>query len=152
MANKHILCVNKYRALTSSRCSKSLTFALFLSTLLANPDRNLECELAFNEKEKKNINGKMPYPTKAYIRSLLDSVENGDGVAFWSQVSPDVDWIVMGTHPAAGHYHSLDELLENTFHRLQSYMRELKLNVRSLMVDEDWSTLELEARGVCKNG
>ncbi|KAH8806120.1 hypothetical protein F5884DRAFT_860703 [Xylogone sp. PMI_703] len=95
----------------------------------------------------------MPYPTKDYIRSLLDSVEHGDGSAFWSQVAPDVDWTVMGASPPAGRYLSLDECMQATYHKLQKFIDgQLKLSIRHLLVDGLWSTLELEARGVCKNG
>ena len=33
-------------------------------------------------------------------------------------MSEDVDWIVEGTHPLAGHYHSKAEFLAHTFEQL----------------------------------
>ena len=42
--------------------------------------------------------------TSENVREIFKGLENGDGGAFFERVADDVDWIVMGTHPLAGHY------------------------------------------------
>jgi uncharacterized protein len=37
---------------------------------------------------------------------VFKNLEIGDGGGFFTHVADDVDWIVEGTHPLAGHYHS----------------------------------------------
>ena len=44
--------------------------------------------------------------TSENVREIFKGLENGDGGAFFERVADDVDWIVMGTHPLAGHYRS----------------------------------------------
>jgi len=44
--------------------------------------------------------------TLTQIRDIFKNIETGDGGAFFTHVADDVDWIVEGTHPLAGHYHS----------------------------------------------
>ena len=52
------------------------------------------------------------------VRDIFTSLETGDGGEFFSHVADDVDWIVEGTHPLAGHYHSKAHLLADTFEKL----------------------------------
>ena len=40
------------------------------------------------------------------VRSLFKGLESGNGSVFFAHVADDVDWIVEGTHPLAGHYRS----------------------------------------------
>jgi ketosteroid isomerase-like protein len=49
------------------------------------------------------------------VREIFMRLENGDGDEFFTHVADDVDWIVEGTHPLAGHYHSKADFLEHTF-------------------------------------
>src|SRR5277367_7154325 len=42
----------------------------------------------------------------AYVREIFRYLESGDGKEFFDHVAEDVDWIVEGTHPLAGHYRS----------------------------------------------
>jgi hypothetical protein len=44
--------------------------------------------------------------TAAYVSEIFKGLEEGDGASFFSHVDDKVDWIVEGTHPLAGHYHS----------------------------------------------
>ena len=70
----------------------------------------------------------------AYVNKIFKNLESGDGKGFFDHVSDDVDWIVEGTHPLAGHYHSKAEFLAHT---LKSWQRslpkgaELHWNMRS---------------------
>ena len=40
------------------------------------------------------------------VRDIFKNLETGGGREFFAHVADDVDWIVEGTHPLAGHYHS----------------------------------------------
>ena len=44
--------------------------------------------------------------TADYVRQVFKGLESGDGAEFFAHVADDVDWIVEGTHPLAGHYRS----------------------------------------------
>jgi hypothetical protein len=44
--------------------------------------------------------------TSDSVREIFKGLENGDGAAFFEHVADNVDWIVEGTHPLAGHYFS----------------------------------------------
>ena len=52
------------------------------------------------------------------VREIFKGLEAGDGADFFKHVADDVDWIVMGTHPLAGHYHSKQAFIEGTFTKL----------------------------------
>jgi hypothetical protein len=54
----------------------------------------------------------------AYVREIFKNLESGDGKGFFDHVADNVDWIVEGTHPLAGHYHSKTEFLAHTFEKL----------------------------------
>jgi ketosteroid isomerase-like protein len=56
----------------------------------------------------------------------------------------DVDWIVEGTHPLAGHYHSKAEFLEHTFENMEKVLpRGAELYVEHVLVSGDWAVVEL---------
>jgi hypothetical protein len=42
--------------------------------------------------------------TEDRVRAIFKELEAGDGASFFKHVADDVDWIVEGTHPLAGHY------------------------------------------------
>ena len=44
--------------------------------------------------------------TEDYVRTIFKGLEQGDGAGFFDHVDDNVDWIVEGTHPLAGHYTS----------------------------------------------
>ena len=56
--------------------------------------------------------------TPERVRGILKGLEQGDGAAFFEHVADDVDWIVMGTHPLAGHYRSKKDFIGGTFTKL----------------------------------
>ena len=62
----------------------------------------------------------------AYVREIFENLESGDGKGFFDHVADDVDWIVEGTHPLAGHYHSKAEFVAQTL----SYYRKLWILMR----------------------
>ncbi len=47
--------------------------------------------------------------TKQFVEKLFKNLENGHQEEFFSQVSPNVLWEVMGTHTLAGVYHGKQE-------------------------------------------
>ena len=53
--------------------------------------------------------------TSDRVREIFKGLENGDGAAFFGHVADNVDWIVEGTHPLAGHYLSKKAFIEGTF-------------------------------------
>ena len=44
--------------------------------------------------------------TAEYVSEIFKGLQEGDGAAFFNHVDDQVDWIVEGTHPLAGHYRS----------------------------------------------
>ena len=56
--------------------------------------------------------------TSDLVRKVFNGLENGDGAALFEHVAVDVDWIVMGTHPLAGHSLSDKAFIDHMFFRL----------------------------------
>ena len=56
--------------------------------------------------------------TSDRVREIFKGLESGDGAAFFEHVADNVDWIVEGTHPLAGHYPSKKAFIEGTFAKL----------------------------------
>lgn len=88
-----------------------------------------------------------------YVRQIFKDLENGDGAAFFQHVSDDVDWIVMGTHPLAGHYHSKADFVAGTFAKLGRVLPEgTRLHLEYLLVKDDHAVVELHSLATAKNG
>jgi ketosteroid isomerase-like protein len=87
------------------------------------------------------------------VREIFKGLENGDGAAFFKQVADDVDWIVMGTHPLAGHYQSKKDFIAGTFAKLsQVLLQGAQLHVEHLIVKDDQAVVELHSLATAKNG
>ena len=87
------------------------------------------------------------------VREIFRGLENGDGAAFFKQVADDVDWIVMGTHPLAGHYHSKKDFIAGTFAKLAQVLpKGAELHVEHLIVKDDQAVVELHSLATAKNG
>ena len=56
--------------------------------------------------------------TADHARKVFNGLENGDGAAFFEHVADNVGWIVMGTHPLAGHSLSDKAFIDHMFFRL----------------------------------
>ncbi|KAK3716368.1 hypothetical protein LTR37_006518 [Vermiconidia calcicola] len=96
-----------------------------------------------------------PYPSRTDIELLASSLGTSDPSPFFDRVSPNVVWDVMGTHPAAGHFTSLDDWKKGALGKINAVLKEpLSLRVKNVVGggDQAWAVLELEANGVCKNG
>jgi hypothetical protein len=91
--------------------------------------------------------------TTERVGDIFKGLENGDGAAFFSHVADDVDWIVMGTHPLAGHYPSKAAFIEGTFAKLGRVLPEgAQLHVEHLIVKDDQAVVELHSLATARNG
>src|SRR6201988_2928287 len=89
----------------------------------------------------------------AYVREIFGNLESGDGKGFFDHVSDGVDWIVEGTHPLAGHYHSKAEFLAHTFEKLAKVLPNgTQLRTEHALVSGDWTVVELHSLATAKNG
>lgn len=76
--------------------------------------------------------------TKQFVEKLFNNLENGHQEQFFSQVSSNVLWEVMGTHPLAGIYHGKQEFLDHTFVRLKKLLKGGPvLKVSNILIAED---------------
>lgn len=115
--------------------------------------RSVPCLLIFP-----TLNNASPYPSKDQITAIFSHLTgtNSSYSSFFSHVSPDANWTIEGTHPAAGQYTNRT-ILEATFARIDatgSEERPLVLTLTNVIGggDEEWSVQELEVLGYCKNG
>lgn len=95
------------------------------------------------------------YPDKAAIQTLFANLASGNADAFFSRVSPDVEWDVLGTHPCAGHFTNLADWKAGALGPINKVLREpLALKVRNVVGggDEEWAVVELFADATCKDG
>lgn len=91
--------------------------------------------------------------TADYVRQVFKGLENGDGAGFFTHVADDVDWIVEGTHPLAGHYRSKADFIAGTFTKLAKVLPEgAKLHVEHVLVKDDQAVVELHSLATAKNG
>lgn len=89
----------------------------------------------------------------AQIREIFKNLEQGAGAAFFAHVADDVDWIVQGTHPLAGHYRSKSDFLAHTFEKLGKVLPQgTQLHVTNILVSGDWAIVELASLATAKNG
>ena len=87
------------------------------------------------------------------IYDIFKNLETGDGGAFFGHVADNVDWIVEGTHPLAGHYHSKADFLAHTFEKLAKVLPQgAQLHLEHALVSGDWAIVELHSLAVAKNG
>ena len=87
------------------------------------------------------------------MRSIFAGLEQGRGDDFFGHVADDVDWIVMGTHPPAGHYHSKAEFKAATFEKLHKVLPlGAQLAVTDVLVAGNWAVVELVSAATAKNG
>jgi ketosteroid isomerase-like protein len=91
--------------------------------------------------------------TTAYVHQIFRNLESGDGKGFFEHVADDVDWIVEGTHPLAGHYHTKADFLAHTFDKLAKVLPQgTQLHVQHLLIGDDWAVVELHSEATAKNG
>ena len=91
--------------------------------------------------------------TSDSVREIFKGLENGDGATFFEHVADNVDWIVEGTHPLAGHYFSKKAFIEGTFTKLSQVLPNgAQLHVEDLLVKDDEAVVELHSLATAKNG
>ena len=91
--------------------------------------------------------------TSDSVREIFKGLENGDGAAFFEHVADNVDWIVEGTHPLAGHYLSKKAFIEGTFTKLSQVLSNgAQLHVEDLLVKDNEAVVELHSLATAKNG
>ncbi|WP_222439794.1 nuclear transport factor 2 family protein [Alloacidobacterium dinghuense] len=91
--------------------------------------------------------------THESVRELFKGLESGDGSAFFEHVADNVDWIVMGTHPLAGHYLSKKAFIEGTFAKLgQVLPNGAQLHTENVIVEGDQAVVELHSLATARNG
>jgi hypothetical protein len=89
----------------------------------------------------------------AQVLDIFKNLEAGDGSGFFTHVADDVDWIVEGTHPLAGHYHSKADFLAHTFEKLDKVLTQgTQLKVEHALMSGDWAVVELHSLATAKNG
>jgi uncharacterized protein len=90
--------------------------------------------------------------TNDFVRNIFKGLQNGDGAAFFAHVADDVDWIVMGTHPLAGHYASKKAFIAGTFDKLARVLPQgAQLHVEHLMVKDEQAVVELHSLATARN-
>jgi ketosteroid isomerase-like protein len=88
-----------------------------------------------------------------FVRKIFSGLEHGDGAAFFEHVADEVDWIVMGTHPLAGHYKSKSDFISGTFAKLGKVLPDgAQLHVEHLLVAGDQAVVELHSEATARNG
>ena len=91
--------------------------------------------------------------TSDSVREIFKGLENGDGTAFFEHVADNVDWIVEGTHPLAGHYLSKKAFIEGTFAKLSQVLPNgAQLHVEDVLVKDNEAVVELHSLATAKNG
>jgi ketosteroid isomerase-like protein len=87
------------------------------------------------------------------VREIFEGLESGDGAAFFRHVAENVDWIVEGTHPLAGHYLSKKAFIEGTFAKLAKVLPQgAELHTENVIVQGDQAAVELHSLATAKNG
>jgi ketosteroid isomerase-like protein len=87
------------------------------------------------------------------VREIFKGLESGDGAAFFDHVADDVNWMVMGTHPLAGHYMSKRAFITGTFAKLAQVLPNgAQLRTGHLIVKDDQAVVELHSFATAKNG
>ncbi|KAF7196415.1 hypothetical protein HII31_02143 [Pseudocercospora fuligena] len=133
--------------MTSLRASNVVVVSLFVGL----PSQRLTEALSWSESSYRMA----PYPTREEIRGFAASLATDDKSPFFNRVSTNVDWEVMGTHPAAGRFKTLDEWKAGALGVVQKTLKDqIQLELVNVIGggDEEWAVIELEANAVCKNG
>lgn len=91
--------------------------------------------------------------TENQVRTIFKELEAGDGASFFKHVADNVDWIVEGTHPLAGHYLSKQAFIDGTFAKLNRVLlKGVELQTEHVLVKDDEAVVELHCLATAKNG
>jgi 2-methylcitrate dehydratase len=91
--------------------------------------------------------------TSENVREIFKGLETGDGAGFFEYVADNVDWIVEGTHPLAGHYNGKKAFIEGTFAKLAQVLPHgAELKTEHVLVKDDQAVVELHSLATARNG
>ncbi len=91
--------------------------------------------------------------SKDYVEKLFDYLKTGENDKFFVNVTNDVYWTVMGTHPLAGTYRTKNEFINHTFKRLNKVLHEgVILKVNNIIVKDDTAVVEMESLSTALDG
>lgn len=91
--------------------------------------------------------------SQEYVEELFDHLKTGEADEFFSKVSDEVKWTVMGTHPLAGTYHTKQDFVKATFERLNRVLKEgVVLKVKHILVIDSTAVVEMENLSTALNG
>src|SRR5579859_2165356 len=91
--------------------------------------------------------------TAEYVHQFFKGLEEGDGDSFFDRVDDNVDWIVDGTHPLAGHYRSKVAFIEGTFAKLSKVLpKGAQLHIENILISGDVASIELHSLATARNG
>jgi len=91
--------------------------------------------------------------SEEYVKELFDFLKTGETDKFFSNVSDDVNWTVMGTHPLAGNYHTKQDFVKSTFERLNRILKKgVVLKVNHILVKDSTAVVEMENLSTALNG
>lgn len=91
--------------------------------------------------------------TPDYIREIFKGLEDNKENSFFKYVADDVDWIVMGTHPLAGHYQSKKSFIAGTFDKLKKVLKNgAQLRIEHLIIKDNQAVVELRSLAMAHNG
>ena len=87
------------------------------------------------------------------VREIFRGPEHGDGGGLFDNVDDNVDWIVEGTHPPAGHYRSKHDVISAPFAMLAKVQPHgARLIVEHVLVDDDEAMVEFRSLAAANNG
>lgn len=91
--------------------------------------------------------------SEEYVKELFDYLKTGENEKFFSNVTDDVNWTVMGTHPLAGNYQTKEDFVKSTFLRLNKVLKEgVVLKVNHILVKATTAVVEMESLSTALNG
>lgn len=95
----------------------------------------------------------MENSNRSILQKALINLSTGQLDRFFEYVDPQVVWIVEGTHPLAGNYHSLEEFKNATFDRLDLVLKHPeKFHIEEMIVEGDKAAIILESNSVTNLG
>lgn len=91
--------------------------------------------------------------TKSEVQEIFSYWEAGQPDNFFSRLTDDFEWTVMGTHPLAGVYKGMDAYLNGAFNQLRRVLKDdVRLEVVAIYVDGPTAIVELKSFLTTLNG
>lgn len=89
-----------------------------------------------------------------YVTDLFSLLAGGHQDKFMAHVAENVNWTIMGTHPAAGRYTSKEDFAASAFARINPRLKEggVALSIRNVIVGGDEAAVELAGEATQNNG